>query len=1026
MTLMCGLTVPAWAQSAWTPTLTPGDRQIVVSWTAAPVSSGLSFSYALQWRTGPAAGWESIYPIASNIFSRTITGLTNGQSYQVQVAAVVGFGADPRNVVSLTVSATPAAKPSTPSAPSLTPGNAQLTVSWTAPSDNGAAISDYDVQYKLSSVTGWTDANYDGAGTSTTLSSLANGQRYDVQVRATNSVGSSDWSTSTTDTPTDVAPGKPAAPTVTVLGATALRVNWATPTNTGSVITGYTLQQSTDGGTNWSTVSGVSGTGTSHDVTGLTPGSAYVFRVLATNAAGAGAWSDASSPATPAAAPAAPAIPNLAPGDGQLTVSWSTPAANGAAISDYDVQYKLGSVTGWTDANYDGTGTSTTLSSLTNGQPYDVQVRAKNSVGWGGWSPSASATPATTATVPAAPAPPTLAPGNGRIVVSWAVPTSNGGAAISDYDVQYKLGSVTGWTDAHYNGTGTSTTLSSLTNGQRYDVQVRATNSVDSSDWSTAAAATPDAVPGKPAAPTVTVQSATSLQVRWTAPANPGTVITGYTLRRSADNGLIWMALPDAAGTGKSRTVTSLTPGTSYVFRVRATNGAGAGDWSDASSPATPAAAPAAPAIPNLAPGDGQLTVSWSTPAANGAAISDYDVQYKLGSVTGWTDANYDGTGTSTTLSSLTNGQPYDVQVRAKNSVGWGGWSPSASATPATTATVPAAPAPPTLAPGNGRIVVSWAVPTSNGGAAISDYDVQYKLGSVTGWTDAHYNGTGTSTTLSSLTNGQRYDVQVRAKNAVGWSDWSTAAAATPDAKPGKPAAPTVTVLGATSLRVNWTAPANTGSALTGYTLQQRANNGTDWSPVSGVSGTSHDVTGLTPGTAHVFRVLATNAAGDGAWSDSSSPVTPSAAPAAPAAPAIPTLRPGDRQLEVSWHAPGSDGGSTITGYNIQYRAGASGAWTRHGATDAGSTTTTISGLTNGQDYQVQVRAVNAQGAGPWVASATATPASATTPPEPVTPLGPGTSTSTPEITRFEATPLRDGKSTLSWAVSANTDVLSC
>ena len=71
----------------------------------------------------------------------------------------------------------------------------------------------------------------------------------------------------------------------------------------------------------------------------------------------------------------------------------------------------------------------------------------------------------------------------------------------------------------------------------------------------------------------------------------------------------------------------------------------------------------------------------------------------------------------------------------------------------------------------------------------------------------------------------------------------------------------------------------------------------------------------------------------------------------------------------------------------------------------------------------MQVRAVNAQGAGPWSASATATPASATTPPEPVTPPGPVISL--PEITRFEATPLRDGKSTLSWAVSANTDVLS-
>ncbi len=409
MTLMCGPTVPAWAQSVLpAPTLTPGNRQITVEWTEPSDSAGLNreteIGYQITYRPGTTGNWLVAYKEGTTT-STTLTGLTNGQSYQVGVIVIYALGTGRSPAAYPIVSATPRAprKPDAPDAPRLTPGNEQLTVSWTAPSDNGAAISDYDVQYKLSSVTGWTDANYDGTGTSTTISSLTNGQSYDVQVRATNSVDSSDWSTSTTDTPTDVAPGKPATPTVTVLGATSLRVSWAAPANTGSALTGYTLQQSANSGVNWSTVSGVSGT--SHDVTSLTPGTSYVFRVRATNGAGAGDWSDASSPATPAAAPAAPAIPNLAPGDGQLTVSWSTPAANGAAISDYDVQYKLGSVTGWTDANYDGTGTSTTLSSLTNGQPYDVQVRAKNSVGWGGWSPSASATPATTATVPAAPAP---------------------------------------------------------------------------------------------------------------------------------------------------------------------------------------------------------------------------------------------------------------------------------------------------------------------------------------------------------------------------------------------------------------------------------------------------------------------------------------------------------------------------------------------------------------------------------------------------------------------------------------------
>ena len=330
--------------------------------------------------------------------------------------------------------------------------------------------------------------------------------------------------------------------------------------------------------------------------------------------------------------PAKPAAPVLTIGNQQLGVTWTAPADNGAAISDYDVQYKLSSAANndpWTDASYDGTGPSTTITGLTNGQSYQVQVRAINTAGNSLWSDAASAIP--TAQVPAKPAAPVLTIGNQQLGVTWTAPADNG-AAISDYDVQYKLSSAANndpWTDASYDGTGPSTTITGLTNGQSYQVQVRAINTAGNSLWSDAASAIPTAqVPAKPAAPVLTIGNQ-QLGVTWTAPADNGAAISDYDVQyklSSAANNDPWT---DASydGTGPSTTITGLTNGQSYQVQVRAINTAGNSLWSDAASAIPTAQVPAKPAAPVLTIGNQQLGVTWTAPADNGAAISDYDVQ---------------------------------------------------------------------------------------------------------------------------------------------------------------------------------------------------------------------------------------------------------------------------------------------------------------------------------------------------------------------------------------------------------------
>ena len=80
------------------------------------------------------------------------------------------------------------------------------------------------------------------------------------------------------------------------------------------------------------------------------------------------------------------------------------------------------------------------------------------------------------------------------------------------------------------------------------------------------------------------------------------------------------------------------------------------------------------------------------------------------------------------------------------------------------------------------KLDVSWTAPDMTGKPAITDYDVRYRLHGANSWTDASFSGTGTSTTLTGLTEGKSYEAQVRATNDEGTSAWSNSGAAITDA----------------------------------------------------------------------------------------------------------------------------------------------------------------------------------------------------------------------------------------------------
>jgi chitodextrinase len=269
------------------------------------------------------------------------------------------------------------------------------------------------------------------------------------------------------------------------------------------------------------------------------------------------------------------------------------------------------------------------------------------------------------------PSPPTgltAVAGNGQVFLSWAPPTSNGGAAIIGYDVYQGGSAVSGLVG------GTSYTVTGLTNGTTYSFTVDAVNDAQlHSAPSSAASATPVAPVTAPGAPVGLTAAAGDAQVSlsWQAPSSDGgAAITSYNVYQGGRKA--------ATVTGTGATVKNLSNGTAYSFTVTAVNQAGEGPASRAAS-ATPTAAITKPGAPNglaASPGDGQVTLSWSPPTSTGgAAITSYNVYQGGKRVAGVT-------GTSATVKNLTDGTTYSFTVTAVNKVGEGPASGAAAATP--------------------------------------------------------------------------------------------------------------------------------------------------------------------------------------------------------------------------------------------------------------------------------------------------------------------------------------------------------
>ena len=354
--------------TTWTTrTAVSGTQVRVASSSDGNVIVATNWGSNLRLTTDGGANWDS-EPVNRYWFTPAIN--PSGTK------AYMGIGESNGKIYSLTISSSPSA----PTSLSATAGNGQATISFTAGSNGGSAITNY--KYSLDGTT-YTALSPTDATSPVTITGLTNGTSYSISLKAVNSSGDSAASAAVSVTPSTT-PSAPTSLTATA-GNGQATISFTAGSNGGSAITNY--KYSLDG-TNYTALSPTDAT-SPVTITGLTNGTSYSIYLKAVNANGDSSASAAVS-VTPSTTPSAPTSLTATAGDGQATISFTAGSDGGSTITNY--KYSTDGTT-YTALSPVDSSSPITIPGLTNGTVYTIYLKAVNATGDSSASSSISVTP---------------------------------------------------------------------------------------------------------------------------------------------------------------------------------------------------------------------------------------------------------------------------------------------------------------------------------------------------------------------------------------------------------------------------------------------------------------------------------------------------------------------------------------------------------------------------------------------------------------------------------------------------------
>jgi hypothetical protein len=761
-------------------------------------------------------------------------------------------------------------------------GSSSQNVTWTA-ADSGSGLDAASILVEYSTDSGATfsavaagEAN-DGTY-AWSLPAALSSQTVRVRVTATDAAGNSASDFSAADFTVDSA-----APVIALTspngaenyaGGSSQTITWTAATdNLALAASPISLDYSTDGGTNWTSIAtgeANDGTYTWNPLPSVNSNTVRV-RVTAADAVGNTA-SDASNAnftidsSGPVLAITAPTGAVVLRGGASQAITWTATDVSNLPATPITLEYTVDNGSNWTsiannEAN-DGT-YSWTVPSI-NSQTVKLRVTAVDTIG-----NSTAAISATNFTIDSTnPVIAITAPNGGEAYASgstqsitWTAATDNFGLATTPITLHYSTNSGTSWTQIATGEANDGTYSWSVPSISSTTVRVRVTALDAAGNSATSASAADFTVDNT--GPSVTLSSldgggvyagGSSQAITWTASAPGGLVASPISLHYSTDGGSTWTAIATGEANDGTYTWNPLPSINSQTVRVRVTALANSSlTASDASASnftidsTNPVIALTAPTGGQTYAGGSSQNITWTAATDNfGLATSPVSLEYSTNSGTSWTsiatnEAN-DGT-YSWTVPSIDSST---VRVRVIATDAAGNTSNSASGSNLTidstnpTITLTSLDGGSSYRGGTAQNV-SWTV-SDTGGLAATPISIDYSTDSGSTWTSVATNQSATSPyawTLPSI-NSATVRVRVTATDATGHAASDASSADFTIDSTGPVIALTSftgggSYMGASSQSITWTAATDAlaGMAATPITLEYSTNSGTSWTSIA-------------------------------------------------------------------------------------------------------------------------------------------------------------------------------------------------